>query len=452
MNREQILLNVDNLTAEQLFDFIRQGIVTLDELQRTGNLDFTKRRAIANILAAFDKQDDDAWERCRYGNESVLSDYISNYPAGRHVANAKERIDELERLRREAAAQKQAILDKIRKNPNSCSPQEIITYINNRTITRDDLINYCNIPAMAIDNLQNIQTPIFNNNQAPIGIPQGFTEVFFWGNPGSGKSCALGAILQMAEQQGFLEMVANGPGYDYANRLKNLFTNVGVANNYLPQQTPPITQYLPFTLTRPGERSSRSVSLIELAGSIFLCFYKINANQQLPTQQHQDTFDLLNTFLNDNNRKIHFFFIDYGDDNSVDENGLRQSDYLTAAAQYLNNHDVFRNTTDAIYVVLTKSDLLTDENGNRNLSYSDRVERAKTYVREKFPAFTNTLRLRCREHSINRGLLMFEPFSLGEVYFQQICNFEGSAASRIVDILMERIPKKRRSIIDYLRG
>ena len=38
---------------------------------------------------------------------------------------------------------------------------------------------------------------------------------------------------------------------------------------------------------------------------------------------------------------------------------------------------------------------------------------------------------------LNGKKITVEPFSLGKVYFRDICNFEGTAASNIVDILMK---------------
>ena len=60
----------------------------------------------------------------------------------------------------------------------------------------------------------------------------------------------------------------------------------------------------------------------------------------------------------------------------------------------------------------------------------------------------NTLKDICKKESINAGVLTVEPFSLGKVYFQQICDFDGSSASAIVEILMDRVPACRTSILD----
>jgi hypothetical protein len=47
----------------------------------------------------------------------------------------------------------------------------------------------------------------------------------------------------------------------------------------------------------------------------------------------------------------------------------------------------------------------------------------------------------CSKYGINGGKLTIEPFSLGEVYFKDICNFDGKTAGKILDILMKRISK-----------
>ena len=447
MNKKDILDRIANFNAQQLFDFINQGIVTLQELKDTNELDYSLRKAIVALQTRIEKEDDNAWEQARYGNEMVLSDYITKFPAGRHVDEAKTKIDNLEAQRNAIKAQKQGVLLNIKRNPNSYPHNDIKMFLDNGVFTKQDLLN-CDIPQSAIDNLDKIKTPTLVLGDTPDSIPDGYTEVYFWGGKGSGKTCALGAILQMAYQNGYLN-IATGPGYLYANQLKNIFSDDGNANDYLPAPSPlDKTQYLPFTLKRPNEKASRSVSLIELSGEIFECFFHKNASQPFPTQYHEKTFDSLNNFLKSNNRKIHFFFVDYDRENRPDSSGLNQSDYLAAASTYFKNNAVFGKTTDAIYIVLTKSDLLLDEQGN-HVPLNERVEYAKKHLNENnYKAFINTLKDNCKKNSINAGKLTVEPFSLGKVYFKQICDFDGSAAENIVEILMDRIAGSKKSILD----
>lgn len=452
MEKEYILNNVAELSAQQLADAINEGLVTLEELRETDELDATKRKAIQKLLHAGEAEAEVAWESANVGGESALNDFIAKYPSSPHVEEARELIEKERRKKETQQSEHQRILDRIRINPNTYSPGEIVNFIDTGTITRSELIDICDIPASAIDNINSITPVNLNLGVTPESIPEGYTEVYFWGGPGSGKTCALGAVLQMAEYRECLT-IATGPGYNYATQLKNIFSHDNLANDYLPSPSPvESTQYLPFSLQLPREKRSRSVSLIELSGEIFECFYWKNAGLRLPTESHENTFQSLNRFLSSKNRKLHFFFIDAGRDNRRDQRGLTQADYLQASATYFQGHQLFDKTTDAIYIVLTKSDLLVDENGN-HVQPERWVEYAKKYLRDqRYGAFVNVLKNICNQYSINGGRLTVEPFSLGKVYFQQICNFDGMSASRLVDILLERVSGTKKSIIDIFNA
>ena len=440
MEKTKILANVSSLSADQLFDEIYQGNVTFEELDSTGELSQVKRRQLKDLISEMDKKDDEAWELARYGNEAMLVDYITKFPKGKHVEEAKEKIRYLEQARKDAQAEKQKVIDNINKNRNYYYPDKIKEFLSNGTITEHDLEESCNIPREIIEVLDDIQQPQLNLGEKPINIPDGYTEVYFWGIPGSGKTCALAAILSKAEKLGYLN-IAISPGYDYMTRLKNIFVD---DNAILPPPSPvDTTQYLPFTMRKDSERYHHSISLIELSGEVFKCFYFHNAGMEMPSEFHTKTFNSLTTFLNSNNRKIHFFFIDYGNKNKKDTDDYTQSDYLSAASTYFKTTQVFKKNTDAIYVVLTKSDLMP-------CTEDERVTKAKEYLNDdNFKSFINALKDSCKKNSINDGKLTVEPFSLGEVYFQQICNFDGTAAKKIIDILLDRVPKDKNNILDF---
>ncbi len=440
MDRGFILSHVEDFSAEQLFEYICQGIVTLEELKATGNLDNTKRRAIVNLQNTRDAEDDNAWNAaCNI--EQGCRDYLAHFPAGRHVVAARQKIEDLEQQRRNEIAEKQRILDKISINPNAYPPNEIKKYLNDGSLSRNALLNI-GIPDNIIDRLnsQDKQDP-WELGKTPKSIPDGYTEVYFWGIRGSGKTTALAAVLSTANRLGWLE-IAQGPGFDYMLQLQNLF-NEKIAT--LPASTSTdTTQYLPFTLKKPSERNYRSVSLIELSGEIFQCFLYKNANKPLPSQQHEETFDSLLRFLQGNNRKLHFFFIDYDQENKKDRDGFTQANYLSSASIFFNNpsYNLFGNTTDAIYVVITKSDLMSGS----KVSWVGQVSQ---YLSTKnFTAFVNALKAKCETYSINNGRLLATPFSLGKVYFTEICDFDDTTAKNIIDILMRRIPKTKTSILD----
>jgi hypothetical protein len=58
------------------------------------------------------------------------------------------------------------------------------------------------------------------------------------------------------------------------------------------------------------------------------------------------------------------------------------------------------------------------------------------------------LRNKCVQHSINGERIIGIPFSLGSVYFEQICEFNPETAENIIDVLMRRIKPSEKSILD----
>jgi DNA replication protein DnaC len=436
MDKEQVLNNIPHLTAEQLSDYINGGIVTLAELKETGALDSIKRRKIGELQEARQAIENEAWQRAEFGTEKELLDYISDFPDGNHVDEAKNLV----RAKREKEGQKQRekdrILNAIEANPNTYRRINILEFINKGVITKEDLLDR-GIPQQVLEKID-VSPVNFELGETPDSIPEGYTEVYFWGGPGSGKTCVLSALLSKAEREANLE-IATGTGYSYMHQLKNIFTDEYAV---LPNPTNfEKTQYLPFAI-RASNRKSRSISLIELSGEIFQCFFNENAGIPQKSELHQNTFDTLLNYLESDNRKIHFFFIDFQDGNGRDETGLKQSDYLDAAATYFKNHKIFSKTTDAIYVVLTKSDLM-------NRPRNEWTEGAKEHLASNnFTSFTNTLKAICKKNSINAGKLYVEPFSIGDVYFRDYCSFDDTTAGRILEILNKRIPARGKSILD----
>lgn len=150
--------------------------------------------------------------------------------------------------------------------------------------------------------------------------------------------------------------------------------------------------------------------------------------------------------LSSDNRKIHFFFVDYHRSNTPDQDNFTQANYLNAAATFFNNpeYNIFGRSTDAIYVVVTKSDLIPGDDNVRKQKISEYLKNSN------FIAFVESLKSKCKEHHINHKKLLATQFSLGKVYFSEICQFDDTTSRNIIDILMRRVPQKKKSILDYL--
>jgi hypothetical protein len=361
------------------------------------------------------------------------------------VKEANDKIQSLTQQLNKTEKLKEEILTKLIKETNSCTPEMVNKSLSEGIITRDDL--YQCIPRDIIDRLDNINPPTIEFGETPASIPEGYTEVYFWGIPGSGKTCALAAVLHTAEKMGLLE-IALGPGYGYMLSLKNIFTNEDKPA-LLPASTPTKNiQYLPFSLKEAKEEYARSVSLIELSGEIFNCFLLQNENREFISSDQENTFNSLISFLEGSNRKIHFFFIDYEKKNTVDPANRTQADYLNAAATFFNNqkNDFFGKTTDSIYIVITKSDYM-------DCKKEERKDNIKSYLNDNiFMGFVNSLKSKCKTNDINGKKLLGIPFSLGKVYFTQLCLFDDTTSRNVLDILMRRIVPQKKTILDEFKN
>ena len=92
---DNILDNKDMYTAQQLAAYIRQGIITLDELKQEG-LDVKVRKEIEEILEK-GSEDEDWNHACELNTEASYRSYLSDYPEGKYRSDAWNRINDLKK-------------------------------------------------------------------------------------------------------------------------------------------------------------------------------------------------------------------------------------------------------------------------------------------------------------------------------------------------------------------
>lgn len=263
-------------------------------------------------------------------------------------------------------------------------------------------------------------------------IAPGATEVYFWGIPQSGKTCALGAVMSVANNGGDTMHQHRCQGGDYMSRLAQVFRRDGTYT-FLPAGTS-VSQTFEMRFSLIRDKKEHPLALIDMSGELFTCFYKIYTNKVL-NEKEQRAFDTLHRILverTSENRKIHFFVVEYGSEDEMID-GLRQDVYLQRAAEYLNSEGVFKELTDAIYIIITKA----DKAGVFN-TFEDEQNHFQNYMSNEYSGFYWALQRMCEENSINGGNLEFVPFSIGKVVFQKLCRFNAESAKEILDYIVER--------------
>lgn len=417
------------------------------------------------------KDSADTWEQIDKNSISELKRFCEENPTDLHCTEAKKLIN---KLRREevigfdidalVTSIKKIQADKAVLNADDEIYKTIAGYLDRGKISHSDLLDMLKADPNVLR--ASVVTKLLDNGYLEyddfetIGInsafikhlvngetAQGFalprkldkinklsTEIYFWGIPSSGKSCALGAILSVAGNGRIAKSMSQDndcQGYGYMTRLAALFkstTHVGT----LPEGTSIYSTYeMGFDL-EDVDNAIHPLTCVDLAGELVRCMYKSDAKEYMEKDE-MEALDTLTRVLIDNrtkNRKIHFFVLEYGAEDRKYE-GLTQNEYLEGALRYIERTGIFKNDTDAIYLMLTKVDKAKAAKGQL-------PSILKEYIAETYGNFYNGLVRICKNYEINEGIVEVVPFSLGQVCFQDYCLFDEKPAANVVRKLLER--------------
>lgn len=384
---------------------------------------------------------------------TALMRRIQNIQADRKVLNADDTIYELLRtnLDKDNDITTEELIRFITEDKNLLSANVIHKLYDEGYLTKEDFVRMGVDMAFVQHMLEDAKPQRFEMPGPLERISRLSTEIYFWGIPSSGKSCALGSILSVANNGNVVShMVKDNhcQGYGYMSRLMLQFNNNGTVGT-LPEGTPTTATYeMGFDLT-DHNGMIHPITCIDLAGEIIRCMFKFDSGADMPEDELK-TLDTLTRILVDHrtqNRKMHFFVIEYGADDRLYE-GLPQKTYLDAAVQYIRTYEIFKHDTDAIFILVSKVDK-APKNAPRN-------EVVREYLDKNYRGFINGLKEICLENEINGGEIEILPFSLGTVCFQNYCLFQEDAAEFVVRKIIERSTgykkDKFNKIIGKLKG
>ena len=436
--KDSILINLSSVLSSEegqnsIANFIVCGDITWDELANTGMLTPAQRSALQAIVDSLSTAhaEDQLWQQTQMQNTIVAyQNYISQYPCGKYVAIAQTLIAGIHA--QQAASQKYQYIQELKEDINAYNTIQLNAY----GVTFDDLgTNGISIPD-TIRRIWNDSGLDLQHGNTPDSIPEGRTEIYFWGAPGSGKTCTLAAILGTAQSKGLYDP-QEGEGLMYMNQLSNLFINK-VAT--LPKPSPvEVTQALSFDL-RDSNHQKHPVSMIEISGEIFECFSYAITNQLIQDDGHLAAYQSLLKFLQSkDNPKYHFFIIDVNN-TTLDCFGQSQMTYLQNAALFFNNNNIFNSKTAGINILVTKSDLLTNNKAERSSA-------AIQILKERYLNFVNSLKDIALEHRLIKSLndmIPVIPFTLGEVYLKDKCLFDPEMSEEVIRILQENVAMKQK--------
>lgn len=337
-------------------------------------------------------------------------------------------------------AKKEQVLEALKNNINAYRSEVLRSHYN---ITIDDLVNAgINIPK-EIRDIYDSKCVELSLGEIPNQIVGDNTEVYFWGVPGSGKTCTLAAILKSAN------IVENsdieGSGLRYFQTLANVFNN-GVGT------LPPGTEkqkYQTYTFDLlDSKKNHYPMTFIDLPGELFSDFTLARRDPNF-IDTKQSVKDFLYLIKNNKNPKYHFFIIDVcnNDIDSVTQCG--QSQLLANAASYFEKNNIFNEKTAGIAIIVTKSDILS-------LNEDECYRKATELLNSNYNNFISTIKSIAKSKNLiskESDPIDLIPFSIGTVYLQDKCVYSDKKPKEVIKYLIEHVAhKKKRNIFRFLNN
>jgi GTPase SAR1 family protein len=350
ITKQQILLEINEIPMDQLISFIEEGEPTKQEMIDAG----LHRGTVVAI-------------------EKTLADKVQDIQDG---VKALELCKEIE--------------------CDIYDVEEIRDFLNEGRVNEEQLLEHTTLNRDMINNIRSYHKSDTNfpawDNLPPLEKDR--TDIYFFGMPGSGKSCILASLFSYLHNRGMMETsVSNTVGLEYRNQLIN-----ELSSGILPHSTvSDKVVYVPLDLRNLDNMKKHPLNFIEMSGEMFKNAAASGFN----------TNDLrrLRNYLDNENKKIIFFALDYFQHTNGNSPRTLQQINVSDILQWLDDAGVLKNT-DAVYVLLTKADLFPPG--------QDRTNYASAFLKEKYLNFIHNC-IDKEDKYPNQFKCILFPYSIGKV-------------------------------------
>ena len=426
-----------------------------------------------------DEIDDKVWNITDKESEQQLQDYKVLFPKGKYIEKAKamlEALDDWMRARnsgdifvvyyylknnpespyRDNACcflknLKHQEICRMRREPNRYDVSRLRWLVKLDIFTVDELIS----EGVMTENVWNTLNSIDVKNDLPdiyeamqnseAECPEGYTDVYFFGMPSTGKTCILQGLLSTSSLQ--LDLTSSGGSYAEALRQ---YTDYGMTTPRTPDNS--VTTLKAMIITDDHTPIEHKVNFVEMSGSHFLDMVEDNGGHS----KEENNSDIANLLHNDN-RKVFFLIIDptineVRFNREYDEYGeqtwekiqrlkhavLNQNIFMQNIVKIFQdpaNSDIMRKV-DSIHIIVTKADIF----GER----LQRGEKALDYFNDHYGInVTQPLVDLCKKYHINCNS-NFRPklftFSLGKFYVGGLYEYDPIDSELLVRTISEVLP------------
>jgi hypothetical protein len=231
------------------------------------------------------------------------------------------------------------------------------------------------------------------------------TDIYFFGQPASGKSCILANFFSYINKYGlFIENAHSIIGVNYKNLIQSEY-DLG----YLPERTGEGVNYITFDLIDPNNINDKyPLNFIEMSGELF---------DQAAIGGVSDNNLNAKNYLNNNNRKLLFFVVDYDRhvQNTLNPDGnTPQGAKMLTILSLLDQFGTFKQT-DGIYILVSKADLFP--------AGVDPVQYAGDFLNSNYMSFINNCKNIKQKYKSEFEIKAY-PYSIGNLTLKSTYVYE----------------------------
>ena len=401
---------------------------------------FPKGKYIEKAKAMLEALDD--WMRARNsGDIFVVYYYLKNNPESPYRDNACCFLKDL----------KHQEICRMRREPNRYDVSWLLYLVQLGIFTVDELIS----EGVMTENVWNTLNSIDVKNDLPdiyevmqeskVECSEGFTDVYFFGMPSTGRTCILQGLLCATS----LNVDLASSGGPYAGALR-IYTDYGMLSPRTPDDF--VTTLKTTIITDGHTPIKHNVNFIEMSGSHFLEMVKDYGEHS----KEENNSDIAHLLHNDN-RKVFFLIIDptinevrfnceYDEYDEQTGEKIQRLKYavlnqnifmqnIVKIFQDPANSDIMKKV-DSIHIIVTKADTF----GER----LQRREKALDYFNNHYamnivPPLTEV----CRDYNINCNS-NYRPklftFSLGKFYVGGLYEYDPIDSELLVNTITAIVP------------
>lgn len=436
MNEEQkqsILKNIRHISKEELFECYKKGL-SLQKMKETQKLDFTKKEWLEEKIRELEGEKEDMisdWDESKRVNTvERFKQHLRNFPNSDYK---QECIGLINVMETQGETESRELLNQIKNNMDDYTIGHIMDYINLGRLKKEHLFEDGFMTHDELDVLMNPpQKPdgLFDWSSIP-ELPNGNVDAYFFGMPGSGKSCVLAGLMHQAEINSILELsIDNVLGYRYCHFLISC-----IRKGIVPGSTKDDNEAVNFINCEFNVKDKAyPISFVEMSGEFFKGTYSLN-------NLNSENSINVRGFLKNENPKVIFFIIEYLDDNRKLDEIHEQNETINFVWQKLINEGVIERVRD-VRIILTKSDRVQ----NKDMIQ----EKALDFLNDYYGSFMKIVKKDIQRYGINQANnnnLYVHPFSLGEFKFGDIFRFDNNSSNDVLEDLLKIIPSKRKKSI-----